>query len=1067
MGEIVVCGIPFEKGEAEARKALSFVKENGFTSVQIYVYWREFEPLKRSGFQWEHYDGQVRLIQEAGLKFVPFLLMGPKYAAPDWWLKSEEHVGLKCLEHDKDNPIESVWNQKFRTEISRVVKAFAEHYNPMEVLESVQPGICGDYGEAIFPVVGNWPGDYHTHRGFWCGGEDAIADLQYSMKVKYTDIQAFNKAWRTEYQSFSEIKPFLRAHQPSRTAYMDMLLWYHNSMTEYADFWMETCRKYFPQIPVYLCTGGVEEPQHGSAFSDQARIAAKHQGGIRLTNEGNNYYENLYLTLHMYSACEFYGAYLGLEPVGPILPSGVAVRMYGSIAYGNRQVFHYYGNLLNQKGEAMAEVAEKVKNYGSFIEERKNTAGITFFWPLDEALLNGTPVPESIRDSVCAIRKSYEVNAADEQMILDGALKNSKVLIMLDTAVTRKEVLLKVAEWVKEGGVLLANCHPHDWEDAPVYEFEKVFGMKEDSEEVWGHCEYSLSPLPWTKRLASLTRQHSMIAWNKLFEDVIPIMKNKEHVQGAVTTREAYCAFLYNVGKGKGIYFAAPLDLDGKADAIWTPSPAFSYLLKDCCREFGGIEPMELEEGEEVKSVIDETEWTLMKNGEIIKRDLTRSKDSAGKEYASNPVITSIFTADPSAHVWEDGRIYIYSSHDMDPPRGCDLMDHYHVFSSEDMVNWRDEGEILSSAEVSWGRTEGGFMWAPDCAFKNGTYYFYYPHPTGEWNETWKVGVATSNSPAANFKDQGYIEGLGGFAMIDPCVFVDEDGRSYIYYGGGGRCQGGELNDDMMSLKGEMLDMEGLEDFHEATWVFKEKGIYYLTYADNNNGANQMRYAMSKNPLGPWEYKGIFLEPTGCDTTHGSVVKYKGQWYLFYHDQSLSGQGNLRTVCIDYLNFNEDGTIKTVIQTKEGVKKLVEDTSNVREKNNIRISSGTVNIYKAADAILSGNAVINVTEQEKAIVLMNGEDASIEFNQVDGVKGQRAALKIHYFTQENLAKIQLEVNGINHSLINAKYTGGLQENAGVTFFTVKLKAGKTNKIRLINTNGKILVDELEVELLDY
>nr|WP_218834979.1 family 43 glycosylhydrolase [Paenibacillus sp. E222] len=105
------------------------------------------------------------------------------------------------------------------------------------------------------------------------------------------------------------------------------------------------------------------------------------------------------------------------------------------------------------------------------------------------------------------------------------------------------------------------------------------------------------------------------------------------------------------------------------------------------------------------------------------------------KTTSMNPAITSIYTADPSAHVWNDGKIYIYASHDMDPARGCDLMDRYHVFSSEDMVHWLDEGEILRSDDVSWGRPEGGFMWAPDCAYKNGTYYFYYPHPSdSNWN---------------------------------------------------------------------------------------------------------------------------------------------------------------------------------------------------------------------------------------------------------------------------------------------------------------------------------------------
>ena len=285
---------------------------------------------------------------------------------------------------------------------------------------------------------------------------------------------------------------------------------------------------------------------------------------------------------------------------------------------------------------------------------------------------------------------------------------------------------------------------------------------------------------------------------------------------------------------------------------------------------------------------------------------------------AQNPFITHMYTADPSAHVWKDGRLYVYSSHDIDPPRGCDLMDQYHVFSTDDMVHWKDHGEILRASQVSWGRPEGGFMWAPDCAYKNNTYYFYFPHPSGtDWNKTWKIGVATSKKPASDFTSQGFIEGIGGFAMIDPCVFVDDNGQAYMYYGGGAACAGGKLKDNMIEIDGKIQPMEGIQDFHEAAWVFKRYGIYYLTYSDNNHGANRLHYAISTNPLGPWTYKGIFLDPTGCDTSHGSVVEYKGQWYAFYHNQSVSNQGNLRSLCFDKLYFNTDGTIQKVIQTKK------------------------------------------------------------------------------------------------------------------------------------------------------
>jgi beta-xylosidase len=282
-----------------------------------------------------------------------------------------------------------------------------------------------------------------------------------------------------------------------------------------------------------------------------------------------------------------------------------------------------------------------------------------------------------------------------------------------------------------------------------------------------------------------------------------------------------------------------------------------------------------------------------------------------------NPFITEMYTADPSAHVWNDGRLYVYASHDIAPPKGCDLMDQYHVFSTDDMIHWKDHGEILRASQVPWGRKEGGFMWAPDCVYRKGTYYFYFPHPSGDdWNKTWKIGVATSTSPAGGFTVQGYLPDLD--PMIDPCVFIDEDGLAYFYYGGGGVCKGGKLMDNMMEIDGVMQPMEGLVDFHEAAWVHKRDGVYYLSYSDNNDKDgkhNQMRYATSDSPLGPWTYRGIYMDPTDSYTNHGSIVQYKGQWYAFYHNSALSHHDWLRSICVDKLFYNDDGTIQKVVQT--------------------------------------------------------------------------------------------------------------------------------------------------------
>ncbi|HMA99688.1 MAG TPA: family 43 glycosylhydrolase [Spirochaetota bacterium] len=293
---------------------------------------------------------------------------------------------------------------------------------------------------------------------------------------------------------------------------------------------------------------------------------------------------------------------------------------------------------------------------------------------------------------------------------------------------------------------------------------------------------------------------------------------------------------------------------------------------------------------------------------------------------AGNPFIRHIFTADPSVHVWADGRLYVYPSHDVAPPQGCDLMDGYHVFSTTDMEEWTDHGQILHSSNVDWGLPQGGFMWAPDCAYRAGTYYFYFPHPSdSNWNSSWKIGVATSSNPASGFTDQGYIPGLE--SLIDPCVFIDDDNQAYLYYGGGGVCKGGMLKTNMMEVDGSMQDMNGLVDFHEAAWVFKRtnngSNIYYLMYADNHDDGsnhNRMRYATASAPLGPWHYQNIFVPSTGSFTMHGSVVKYQSKWWLFYHDSSLSGGHDwLRSCCFDPVYFNADGTVQTVNLTASSI----------------------------------------------------------------------------------------------------------------------------------------------------
>ena len=585
--ELVICSLPF--GQPGEKEALRQVKALGFTSVQIYTFWRDFEPAGRGRFDWEALDRQVRLIQEAGLKYVPFLLLGPKYGAPDWWLADPGHVGLRCLEHGKESPIESIWNAAFREEISRVLEAFAGHYMPWEVLESVQPGICGDYGEALFPALGNWPGDYHTHRGFWCGGADACASFIEFAKERYGDIDRLNHAWRARFLTFEEIQPFLPHHAPSRTAGFDLISWYQESITRFSEFWMAECRRLFPGVPAYLCTGGTDDDARmGVLFSAQAKAAARHGGGIRLTNEINKFYDNFRLTAHTHAACSFYGAYLGLEPVGPITEKGLRTRMFGSAAFGNRQMFHYYGNLFDQENRPLAS-AEGVRRYAPLLGEREVERGIALFWPVDQGLMDGA-IPAETQKALLYIRRHYPVSPISEEMILDGALKDYGCMVMVGATIARAAVLRAMAGWVKEkGGQLLSVGLCRGLELEPVEEFDALFGISPESEDAWGHTHAAMVPVPGFEELGKIPGFHVEHGWLDLAEGTEKMAVATER-PGQSGTRIHAISSLFRrayTGGGQAIYYCGPVTFEFDAEACFSDPAVFLALLNDMCAMSG------------------------------------------------------------------------------------------------------------------------------------------------------------------------------------------------------------------------------------------------------------------------------------------------------------------------------------------------------------------------------------------------------------------------------------------------------------------------------------------------
>lgn len=325
----------------------------------------------------------------------------------------------------------------------------------------------------------------------------------------------------------------------------------------------------------------------------------------------------------------------------------------------------------------------------------------------------------------------------------------------------------------------------------------------------------------------------------------------------------------------------------------------------------------------------------------------------------SKPLVSHIYTADPSAHVF-NGKIYIYPSHDIDAgipfnDNGDHFgMEDYHVFSMDSITAKAvDNGVALHVDDVAWAEKQ---MWAPDAAHKNGKYYLYFPAKRA--NGIFQIGAAISDSPSGPFVPQP--DAIKGSYSIDPAVFEDEDGKHYIYFGGiwGGQLQKYRnnvydqnneepsenepalgpivalLRDDMIELAEEPKEIKILDEkgeillagdnnrrFFEASWVHKYNGKYYFSYSTGDT--HFICYAIGDNPYGPFTYQGRILNPVVGWTSHHSICEVENEWYLFYHDSSLSkGVTHLRSMKVTKIDYLEDGSIVTI--DPYGIRRLID-----------------------------------------------------------------------------------------------------------------------------------------------
>ncbi len=292
---------------------------------------------------------------------------------------------------------------------------------------------------------------------------------------------------------------------------------------------------------------------------------------------------------------------------------------------------------------------------------------------------------------------------------------------------------------------------------------------------------------------------------------------------------------------------------------------------------------------------------------------------------AANPIFTDVFTADPAALVHK-GKVYLYAGHDeaKDNTKFFEMHD-WLVWSSADMVNWQAHGPLLKAKDFKWAQRDA---WASQVIEKNGKFYWYVTARHDETKPGYAIGVAVGDSPLGPFKDARgtalitndmTTDTKQDWDDIDPSVITDDDGQSYLFWGNT-KPRYAKLNANMIELDGPIHAITGLPEFTEAMWVHKHQGNYYLSFA--MGFPEKIGYAMSKRITGPWEYKGILNEVAGNSATnHQAIIEFNNKHYFIYHTGAGRPDGGQfrRSVSIDELFYNPDGTIKRIVMTSEGV----------------------------------------------------------------------------------------------------------------------------------------------------
>ena len=435
--------------------------------------------------------------------------------------------------------------------------------------------------------------------------------------------------------------------------------------------------------------------------------------------------------------------------------------------------------------------------------------------------------------------------------------------------------------------------------------------------------------------------------------------------------------------------------------------------------------------------------------------------------FSQNPIVPpGVYIADPSAHVFNDGKVYIYGSWDVSPDHYCSTS--YHIASSSNLKTWEiyDEGFATTGPNDQVSYNDGSLL-APDAQYVDGKYYLYYCQFAFGGGSA--EGIAVADNPEGPFLN-GTPLNVGGIEQIDPSVFIDDDGQAY-YIWGQFSAKMAKMMPNMMEIDTtsiiENVATEEKHFFHEGSFMAKRNGIYYLVYADMSRGGapTSIGYSYSTSPMGPYTYGGVIVDNKFCDpavwNNHGSILEFKDQWYVFYH-RSTHGSASMRKACIEPITFREDGSIPEVLMTSQGAG----DPLNAFEEidaaracmltGNIRIQTSAIDNEVLAETFNGDQAVFRYLD------FKDGVD-HLSIRVAPGTKPSR--ISIGTGSQETIGTVEVPAKKNNEEWITLKIA--VTPVKGVHALWLGFSDPSINRGYGVPSNEEDYEEEIELCKVDY